>query len=92
MKATDRPVWCPHKDCIILRNVTDMGCGGELPKPEEHDGDLNTHRFCLDTRETGHGIFDLQVNDTDLGWLRWIFDALDGKETSWLSKKSNPSQ
>lgn len=27
------------------------------------------------------------VNDTDLEWLRWIFDALDGKETSWLSRR-----
>ncbi len=27
------------------------------------------------------------VNDTDLGYLRWILDALDGKETSWLSKR-----
>ena len=87
VKATDRPGWCPHKDCRILRNMMNMACGGQLPKPEEHDGGSNTHRFCMDTRETGHGIFDLQVNDTDLDMLRWIFDALDGKKTSWLSKR-----
>ena len=33
------------------------------------------------------GVFDLHVNKTDLDWFRWIFDALDGKKTSWLSMR-----
>ena len=81
-----RPDWCPHQDCVFQRSAAGMACGGELPKPEEHNGGINTDRICMDTRETGHGIFDLQVNDSDLEWLRFIFDALDGKKTSWMSK------
>ncbi len=83
-----RPDWCPHQDCQFLRAGAGLICGGELPEPEEHNGGENTHRFCLDTRETGHGIFDLQVNGNDLDWMRFIFDALDGKATSWLSKRA----
>jgi len=30
----------------------------------------------------------MQVNATDLEWFRWVFDALDGKITSWLSKEA----
>lgn len=87
----ERPAWCPHRDCVFRRRVTDAACGGELPKPEPHDGDLNTHRVCVnapqDPEAKPGAIFDLQVNASDLDWLRWIFDALDGKETSWLSKR-----
>ena len=59
-------------------------CGGDLPKPEPHGGDFNNHRICINA---GDPVFDLQVNDTDLDWFRWIFDALDGKATSWLSTR-----
>jgi len=78
----ERPDWCPHKDCVFVRRVLDSICGGKLPKPEPHNGDFNPYRICIKTDE----VFDLQVNDTDLGWFRWVFDALDGKKTSWLSK------
>ena len=61
-------------------------CGGELPNPEEHDRDFNTHRLCL--RFDENECIDLQVNKTDLGWLRWVLDALDGESTSWLSKRA----
>lgn len=65
-------------------------CGGQLPTPADHGEakGINTHRICIDTRETGHGIFDLQVGTHDVEYLRWIFDAIDGKKTSWLSKRS----
>jgi hypothetical protein len=43
---------------------------------------MNTHRICIVAGE----VIDLQVNGTDLEWFRWIFDALDGKATSWLSR------
>ncbi len=87
--STDRPTWCPHADCIILRSSMDSVCGGRLPAPADHGLALgvNTHRVCIDTRETGHGIFDLQVNDNDLDVLRWIFEAIDGKITSWRSNR-----
>jgi hypothetical protein len=52
-----------------------------LPKPEPHDGDVNTHRICINA---GEPIFDLQVNASDLLWFRYIFDALDGRSTSFV--------
>ncbi len=80
----ERPTWCLHKECLFKRRVMDAICGGELPEPSPHEGDINTHRICLNQ---GGRIDDYLVNSTDLEWFRWIFDALDGKETSWLSKR-----
>jgi len=37
-------------------------------------------RLCSDELIT-----DLMVNATDLDWMRWVFDALDGEITSWLN-------
>jgi hypothetical protein len=54
-------------------------CCGKLPAPSEHDGDYNTHRICIDTRETGHGIFDLQVNRTDAWHLKNIMEEIKSK-------------
>jgi len=85
----ERPNWCPHKDCIFKRRAIDDICGGDLPKEQcgiTSDGHQNNHRFCLNHVLPKNEIFDLQVNDNDLQWFRWIFDSLDGKETSWLSK------
>lgn len=82
----ERPSWCPHKDCIFLRRVMDSACGGELPNPEPHGKDFNSNRFCMKEEQ---GVIDYQVNHSDLEWLRWIFDALDGKETSWLSMRNS---
>ena len=61
----NKPDWCPHEDCKFKVQSQSMMCVGELPSPEPHDNDFNTHRLCLDTRETGHGIFDLQLNRGD---------------------------
>ena len=81
----ERPEWCPYPDsCTFLRRTQDAFCGGELPEPVDHDGVDNTHRLCIHD-ETGTA--DYQVNPTDLDGLRWIFDALDGKKTSWLSRR-----
>lgn len=82
----ERPEWCPHLDCLFRRRAMDSICGGELPEPEPHGADENTHRFCLNCYDHSGDVFDLQVNAGDLGWFRWIFDALDGLETSWLSR------
>jgi hypothetical protein len=70
------PDWCPHKDCKFIRQMQNAMCVGELPKPEPHGNDFNTHRLCLDTRETGHGIFDLQINHTDIYNLKLLFRNL----------------
>lgn len=86
--AQERPAWCPHTDCIFRRRVMDSICGGELPEPAPHDADFNTRRMCLNGAADDGGVFDLQVNRTDLEWLRWIFDALDEKRTSWLSRRA----
>ena len=80
-----RPSWCPHASCCFLRRVQDGACGGELPVPEPHHHDLNTHRLCIRFEDDGN-VVDMQVNTSDLDWLRWVFDALDGKKTSWLSQ------
>jgi len=74
-RRQERPSWCVHGDCEFLRRAWDSLCGGRLPAPEGHEGDLNTHRLCINTGE----VFDLQVNASDLWWFRWIFNAMDGK-------------
>jgi len=84
----ERPSWCPHTNCIFGRRAMDDICGGELPVPIPHDGVDNTHRLCMNGLADDGGVFDLRVNSTDLDWLRWILDALDGKRTSWLSERS----
>lgn len=80
----ERPSWCCHADCQFSRRVQDSICGGILPVPVEHNGDVNRFRVCLRSDEQ---IEDYMCNETDLDWCRWIFDALDGKKTSWLSKR-----
>lgn len=30
------------------------------------------------------------MSAADLDWMRWVFDALDGKRTSWLSRDAPP--
>jgi len=80
----ERPWWCPHPDCQFKRRVQDHICGGNLPEPVPHEGDLNKYRICLNHVLAFPEVFDLQVNDSDLDWFRWIFNALDGKATSWL--------
>lgn len=84
----ERPSWCPHPDCEFKRRTQDAICGGKLPEPQPHNGDFNTHRFCINESLSAKDskVIDLQVNNTDLDYFRWIFDALDGKVTSWLSK------
>ena len=67
-----RPEWCPHKDCQFIKQSQDKMCLGELLEPVPHDNGFNTHRFCMDTRETGHGIFDLQINKGDTWNMRRI--------------------
>lgn len=58
----ERPNWCPHSECKFKVQSQDKMCVGQLPEPTDHDGGTNTHRLCMDTTETGHGIFDLQLN------------------------------
>jgi len=70
----NRPMWCPHKDCKFKIHSQEKMCFGELSRKEPHDNDFNTNRLCIDTRETGHGIFDLQVNKTDLWNLKRIIN------------------
>lgn len=71
-----RPDWCPHNDCVFQIHTQNSMCRGKLPKPEPHDDDFNTHRLCIDTRETGYGIFDLKVNKTDLWNLKRIIETI----------------
>lgn len=88
----ERPAWCPHNDCIFKRRLMDEACVGELPEPADH-GDakrVNTHRLCINADspdESRKMLTDLQVNKSDLDWFRWLFDAIDGRKTSWLSNR-----
>jgi len=75
----ERPSWCPHKSCLFKRRAMDDACVGDLPEPEEHDGDFNNHRFCLNGVSDSGGVFDLQINNSDLWWFRWLFQALDNR-------------
>ena len=91
----ERPPWCTHKDCQFLITTQGLMCGGKLPKPLPHDPGgpaVNTHRFCLYGTLPNDEIFDLCVNDGDLQGFRYIFDALDGKKTSWLTKARREAQ
>lgn len=72
----ERPTWCPHTDCAFRMRAQDAICGGQLPNPEPHDADFNTHRVCLNGVAERGGVFDLQVNRTDAYHFRRIFDAL----------------
>lgn len=81
----ERPTWCPYPSCIFKRRVMDSICGGELPVQEPHDGDMNTHRICINGVDSSGGVVPLQVNKSDLDWFRWVFDALDDKKTGSLS-------
>jgi len=93
----ERPAWCPHeKHCLFRRRGMDAMCGGELPIPQPHDPGgppVNTHRVCINEIQSAQApraaIFDLQVNDADLDWFRWIYDALDGRKTGTLSGRDD---
>ena len=74
--ANPRPVWCPHPACKYVVSFQEKMCAGELTEPEPHGNDYNTHRMCIDTRETGHGIFDLQINSTDKYYFVRLFASM----------------
>ena len=76
MTKEDRPDWCQHKECLFQIQSQNKMCLGKLNKPEPHDNDFNTHRLCIDTSETGHGIFDLQINWTDAWNLIRLLDKV----------------
>lgn len=87
----EKPKWCPHQECVFQRRAMDAICAGRLTAPIPHDGVMNTHRICInqvqDPDASKSLIFDLQVNANDLDYFRWIFDSIDKKETSWLSRR-----
>ena len=81
----ERPNWCHYSDCGFRRRVQDAFCCGELPKPDPHHDDFNYYRICINGID-GEIREDYLVNPADLEYMRWIFDALDGKSTSWISR------
>lgn len=98
----ERPSWCPHQDCIFRRRAMDSICGGLLPLNQslvpEKDAFGETHindvRMCLNETHQpppNHKPIDLKMNPSDLDWIRFVMDALDHKETSWLSKRGKPT-
>lgn len=74
------PDWCPYIYCQFRCRVMDHMCIGELPEPAPHDGDFNTHRLCLTGVFPDDKIFDLQINKSDVGWFRFLFDAIFPQE------------
>ena len=94
----ERPTWCPHQDCLFKRRVMDSICGGALPpgqanvKEKDAFGEdhINDVRVCLNETHQpppNAKVVDFKMNPSDLDWIRFILDALDGKETSWLSRR-----
>lgn len=84
----ERPTWCPRPGCEFRRRVMDSLCGGYLPQPIPHAGDFNTFRVCFNDDETPDiPVLPIMFNKSDLNWLRWIFDALDGRDTSFVGTK-----
>jgi len=82
-----RPDWCPHADCDYIASSQNKICKGVLPCPAPHGDGFNTHRFCLDTRESGHGVFDLQINNTDIFNIKRILSAAQKRVTPENAKK-----
>ena len=72
----ERPEFCPHIDCQFIYRVLESMCGGELTIPNPHNGQLNTHRFCLNDVDGNGEIFDLTINKNDVGWFRKLFDEM----------------
>ncbi len=84
----ERPAWCPKSNCNFRRRVMDSLCGGSLEYPIPHAGDVNIFRVCFNDDETpAVPALPIMFNATDLNWLRWIFDALDGRETGFVGTK-----
>ena len=77
-RIDQRPSWCPHQDCIILRTHQNRMCAGRLPSPADHGRykGVNTHRICLRGVLPDGEIFDLQVNTGDLWWFEKLFKAI----------------
>lgn len=74
--ADERPPWCPHPTCTPRAGFNEQVCIGELPRPEPHGLDENTHRLCLHgAKDDGEWTFDLQVNRGD-AWHLWRLLAL----------------
>jgi hypothetical protein len=88
----NRPRWCPHQDCKFRLQFQDAMCGGELPDPAEHDGDFNHLRICLNGAADNGGVFDLQINRTDIFHLRRLFDSLQKAESSTPAEASEAEQ
>lgn len=72
----ERPSWCPHDTCIFRKRAMDSMCCGRLPEPSPHGADFNTHRLCLNGASDDGGVFDLQINKTDVWWLGWIMEPV----------------
>jgi hypothetical protein len=72
----NKPSFCPHHNCRFIYRVLDDMCGGELPEPEPHNADFNTHRFCLNRIADDGGVLSLQINKSDVGWFRTMFDVM----------------
>lgn len=84
IRRQERPSWCPKLDCLFKRRVMDSICGGELPEPILHAGDLNTFRICLNDDEVADvPVLPILINKGDLNWFRWVLDALDGRHTDF---------
>jgi len=75
----DKPSWCPHSNCLYELQSQDKMCIGKLSELKQHGNDFNTHRLCIDTRETGHGIFDLQINWSDAYNLMRLLKTIKDK-------------
>lgn len=74
-----RPPWCPHPDCAYKISSQAVLCIGELPRPEPHDGDHNTHRLCQrGAPDDGEWLHSFQLNRGDAWAYRRLLDSVFG--------------
>lgn len=77
----ERPTWCPHQACQFVMRTQDSACVGQLPQPEPHGEDTNTHRLCLHgAKDDGEWNFDLQINATDAWHLGRLLNRVRESE------------
>jgi hypothetical protein len=75
-----RPEWCPHQNCQYRLQTQDAACVGELPVPDPHGPDFNTHRLCLrGAEDDGQWAFSMTINGSDAWNLGRLLQVVRGK-------------
>ncbi len=86
----ERPEWCLYAlSCDFKKQAVGRLCCGELWEPAEHDGDLNTHRFCIE--ETGD-VVSWQINKSDVSWFLYVLAPVHNLKAQLTESKRELSE